>query len=112
MLLVVQFPISDARAFASVPTARLDLPEWPEPRTYGNPQFVRRFGAAAERSLGPDAAWTDERVYCRARRALKFPGLRLARIRAGDVTVRPYIAFRRLFCDRTTAVARVELGLF
>lgn len=110
MLVVAQFPISDARAFASMPTARLDVPDWPDPPTYGNPQFVRRFGPAAERSLGPDAAWTDERVYCHARRAIGFPGLRLARLRAGDVTVRPHIVFRRLFCDRTTAVARVEVG--
>ncbi len=112
MLLVVQFPISDARAFASAPTARLDRPEWPEPVTFGDPQFVRRFGPAAERSLGPDAAWTDEKVYCQARRAIRFPGLRLARVGAGPGarTIRPHVVFRRLFCDATTAVARVEVG--
>lgn len=110
MLLVVQFPISDARAFASTPTSRLDVPEWPDPQTYGNPQFVRRFGPAEERNLGPDAAWTDERVYCQARRAIRFPEMRSARLRAGNFTLAPRVAFRRLFCDRTTAVVRVELG--
>jgi hypothetical protein len=110
MLVVVQFPISDARAFATTPTARLSVPEWPEPVTFGNPQFVRQFGPAAERTLGPDAAWTDERVYCRARRAVKFPNLRQARVRAGAATVQPFVVFRRLFCDRTTAVTRVEIG--
>lgn len=111
MLVVVQFPISDARAFATAPTARLDVPDWPDPRTFGNPQFVRRFGPARERSLGPDAAWTDERIYCNARRAIGLPELRRVRIRAGDVAIQPFCVFRRLFCDRTTAVARVEVGL-
>lgn len=107
----LQFPISDSRAFATSQTTRLDVPDWPDPRTYGNPQFVRRFGPAAERSLGPDAAWTDERIYCRARRAIGFPELRRARLRAGEFTVRPFLVFRRLICDRTTAVARVEVGI-
>lgn len=110
MLVVVQLPISDARAFATSPTARLDVPTWPEPVIFGNPQFVRRFGPATERSLGPDVAWTDERVYCHARRAIKFPELRQARLRAGEATVQPFLVFRRLFCDRTTAVTRIEIG--
>ena len=111
MLVVVQFPISDARTFSTSPHARLNVPDWPAPVTFGNPQFIRRFGPAAERVLGADAAWTDEGVYCRARRAVKFPGLTEARLRADYVTVEPFVAFRRVFCDRTTSVARVEIGI-
>ena len=111
MLVVVQFPISDARAFSTLPSARLDVPSWPAPQVFGNPQFIRSFGPAALRRGGPDAAWTDEASYCEAHRAIRFPGLRQARLRAGDLTVQPLMAFRRVFCTQNSAVSRVEIGI-
>jgi len=111
MLLVVQFPISDARPFASAATSRLDVPDWPDPRTYGSPQFVRRFGPALARRRGPDAAWMDERFYCNARRAIAFPDLRTVRLHAGEPVMMPVCLFRRLFCDGSRSVVRVEVGV-
>lgn len=124
MLLVVQFPIADSRPFVPGFTARLDLPDWPTPTADFNPQFVRYFGPACRRRRGPDAAWIDERVFCRANRALKFPALTGARLGGGaaqprlrlrrpgrsDPVVWPVCAFRRLLCDGA-AVVRVEVGL-
>lgn len=113
MLVVVQFPIADARAFASGATARLDVPDWPKPRTFEPPQFVRRFGPAAERRRGPDAAWLDESAYCGARKAIRFPSMPPVAISGGGVGARlaPVCAFRRLLCDDSTAVVRVEVGI-
>ena len=111
MLVVVQFPISDARPFANAATARLDVPDWPDPRTYGSPQFVRRFGPAVARRRGPDSAWFDERFYCSARRAVSFQDLRQTRLDIGGRHVAPECTFRRLFCDDSRSVVRVEVGI-
>jgi hypothetical protein len=124
MLLVVQFPIADARPFVSGLSSKLDLPDWPSPTTELNPQFVRCFGPAVRRRRGPDAAWIDERVFCRASRALRFPELgriplgleagqrrgSLRRLRPHAWQFLPTCAFRRLLCDGA-AVARVEVGV-
>lgn len=111
MLVVVQFPISDARPFSAGGGGRLDLPDWP-PLAGVKPQFVRCFGPARRRKRGADAAWVDERTYCKANRALRFPRLPPPGNALGTKNrpMRLACAFRRLFSDGM-AVARVEVGL-
>lgn len=115
MLLVIQFPISDARRFSPDGPTRLALPDWPTPITEINPQFTRCFGPAVRRHRGADAAWIDERIFCKADRALRFPGLG-KRSLIDDIpsyvsgVYFPLCAFRRLLYDGG-AVARVEIGL-
>jgi hypothetical protein len=75
LMLVVVHPIVDARAFVPGSTSRLDLPDWPTPPTELNPQFFRCFAPAVRRHRGPDAAWIDERVFCRANRGLRLLNL-------------------------------------
>jgi hypothetical protein len=126
MLVVVQFPIVDARSFVPGAAERLDLPDWPTPPTELNPQFFRSFGPAVRRRRGPDAAWIDERVFCRANRGLRLLDLghaslgleserQLTSIRRGRLHSRvsellPVCAFRRLLYDGE-AVGRVEVGI-
>jgi hypothetical protein len=126
MLLVLQFPIADVRPFSPGPATRLELPDWPAPAADFNPQFVRHFGRACRRRRGGDAAWIDERIFCRANNALKLPGLTGAVLGGGargrrsplrvvgldrrSRTVHPVCAFRRLLCDGA-AVVRVEIGI-
>jgi hypothetical protein len=109
MFLAVQFPIADGRRFASEPPS-LAGPEWPAPKTDLNPEFVRQFGHVALRSGGADPAWIDEYAFCSAKRAIRFPDLRAARLGRHDRAFVPSCAFRRLFHDGK-AVARVEVGL-
>src|SRR4030095_1338232 len=75
VLLVLQFPVSDARAFRSDREVRLDVPSWSKPRTDLRPEFVHFFGRAVERRRGADNAWTDEMFFCLAKRALRFNDL-------------------------------------
>lgn len=115
MLAVFQFPISDARPFAPDNAGRLDQPDWP-PSAGFKPQFVRYFGPARKRWKGADEAWTDERTYCNAARALRFPELpsqsskKGGLIGEGDLRRYPRCAFRRLFSDGRV-VTRVEVGI-
>jgi hypothetical protein len=106
MLIVAQFPIADARGFVADRAGRLRVPDWP-PAVSINPQFVRCFGPAVRRRRGADAAWLDEHTFCKANRALRFPGLHAGRL-AGQLA--PACAFRRLLSDGE-AVTRVELGI-
>jgi hypothetical protein len=125
VLLVVQFPISDARPFTPGLASRLDLPDWPSPTTEISPQFVRRFGPAVRRRRGPDAAWIAEKVFCQANGALKFSGLGEVPLGPEDIRRRsalrrqfrppvwkfqPVCALRRLLSDGS-ALVRVEIGV-
>lgn len=110
MLLVLQFPISDARSFDPDPDLRLALPDWSSLGTQANRQFVNRFGPAVQRRQEPDLAWPDEISFCRASRALRFDELERRRAGPPEATFRPQCAFRRLFFDGRT-VARVEIGI-
>lgn len=109
MFLAVQFPIADGRRFASEPPPFAG-PEWPAPKADLNPEFIRQFGHVALRAGGADAAWNDEYAFCSAKRAIRFPDLRAARLGRDDRVFVPSCAFRRLFHDGK-AVARVEVGL-
>ncbi len=106
MLVVAQFPIADLRPFLPEPARRSRPKKWP-PHSGIPPQFVHAFGPALERQRGADWAWLDERVYCRADRALRFPRLP---VESGGWKENLRCAFRRLLCDGQ-AVARVEVGL-
>ncbi|NLS92516.1 MAG: hypothetical protein GXX96_10170 [Planctomycetaceae bacterium] len=110
MLVTFQFPIADARRFVPRLDLCLPLPDWPEPDTSVNPQFVHHFGSACERIGGPDEAWPDEIKYCHARGALRFDRLEKRHAGLPDRMFRPRCAFRRLFCDGQ-AVVRVEIGI-
>lgn len=109
MLSVIQFPIADVRRFTPDAPTRLDVPDVP-PKTFVNPQFVRRFGPAVDRKRGADAAWTDERSFCKADRAIRFPNLSAQHLGVDSARVSPRCEFRRLFSDGD-AVVRVEIGL-
>ncbi|NUO79973.1 hypothetical protein HUU05_07840 [candidate division KSB1 bacterium] len=110
MIIVLQFPISDARPFCPDHGQRLDKPYWPSPVTAIHPQFVHFFGRAVARRRGADAAWSDESAFCLAKRALRFDNLGKQRVGAAHHPMVPRVAFRRLFCDGR-AVARVEIGI-
>lgn len=112
MFIVAQLPIGDFRAFTEDANAqRLLSPSWP-PRTSAPAQFVRHFGRAVPRRRGVDYAWSDERAFCRADRALRLPQLPPAvdPSQLFDVWWRGQIrcAFRRLLSSGR--VARFEVG--
>jgi hypothetical protein len=110
MLIVVQFPIADARGLRADPRGRLTVPDWPSPRTNVNRQFVRRFGPAEDRRQLVDRALADEHAYCRAARAIVFTG-RQGPVGRDEAAFVPAVAFRRLFVDVSGVVGRVEVGL-
>lgn len=110
MLAIFQFPISDTRLFDSEYELRLPAPDWPNPSTDFNPQFVNYFGKAVERRLQADEAWPDEIKFCQAARALRFVELEKQHAGQSGAYFRPKCVFRRLFCDGETVV-RVEIGL-
>lgn len=110
LLVTFQFPIADARPFASKADLRLALPDWPELKTGLNPQFVHYFGKATERFREPDEAWPDEIKFIRARRGLRFDRLETNNILLQGIKFKPKCAFRRLFCDGQS-VTRMEVGI-
>jgi hypothetical protein len=98
MLVTLQFPIADARGFDAYPDLRLGIPDWPDPATGVQRQFVNHFGPAVERRRDPDLSYPDEKKFCFARRALRFASTPVD------------CAFRRLLSDGA-AVVRTEIGL-
>lgn len=103
MLIVVQFPMADARGLSPDPAVRLSRPDWGNIETFGNPWFVRHFGSVVDRRRPADTAWVDERFFCQAGRAIALTGLQ------GSRAIR--CAFRRLFVADGRVVVRVEVGL-
>jgi len=110
LLVVVQFPFFDARGFAEDGYGRLTRPSWP-PQTGIPRQFLRRFGQASIRRRGADQAWTDESAFMGARRAIGFPNLPSVDFGMAGGGFRPDGAFRRLLCDPTRTIVRLEVGL-
>jgi hypothetical protein len=102
MLIVVQFPMADARGLSPDPAARVSRPDWGNIETFGNTSFVRRFGSVVDRKGSADPAWVDERYFCQAQRAIALTGLQKGR----DLRC----AFRRLFVADGRVVTRVEIG--
>ena len=111
MLMVAQFPLSDARPFAPDRAWRLPVPDWPRPRTFNSAQFVRHFGSAVERRGRLAGAWADEGAFCTAHRAVALPDLGRHRLPDQPAGVVPVCAFRRLFVDASNVVCRVEVGI-
>ncbi|MCJ8320972.1 MAG: hypothetical protein HRT52_11660 [Colwellia sp.] len=109
MQVALQFPIADARPFSSTTNLRLPLPDFPEPITEINPQFVHYFGKACERIDEPDEAWPDEIKYVRANRALKFDKLESRYCGFPSSKSQPKCTYRRLLSDGS-AVVRAEVG--
>jgi len=110
MFVVFQFPIADVRPFDTTTNIRLPFPDWPNPETNINPQFIHYFGRTVERRRSADPALPDEIKFCLARRAIRFKDL--ARHHAGlpSSRMRPMGCFRRLFCDERGLLVRVEVG--
>jgi len=109
MLMAIQFPIADSRPFSSLCDFRLPLPDFPEPLTDINPQFVHHFGEAQERIDDPDKAWPDEIKYINASRAIKFDHLENHYCGLPNRKLNPQCTYRRLFNDGW-AVVRTEIG--
>lgn len=110
MLVVVQFPFFDGRGFAEGGFGRLTRPSWP-PQTGIPRHFLRRFGQASTRKKGADQAWSDESAFMGASRAIGFPDLPSADLGPAAGGFRPAGAFRRLLCDPTRTIVRLEIGL-
>lgn len=119
MFAVLQFPLTDVRAFLDDDSQRTAAPAWPIVHVPDEPHkvpFVRGFGRAARRLRGGTFEWSAEEAYCDVSHALKFTGAVLKHNpdrRAGDL--RTYCAFRRLFWDgqfarQGSVVGRVEIG--
>jgi hypothetical protein len=104
VLVVLQFPIADMRPFMPAPASRSRPPHWP-PRQSTPAEFVHGFGPARVRNRGADNAWLDERVFCRANRAVRF-----VEMSRGDGPEHVRCAFRRLLSDGR-AVSRIEVGI-
>ena len=102
MLVVVQFPIGDARGLSADGAGRVSRPDWGASVGFGYDQFVREFGKIVDRKRPADTAWLDERFFCQARHAIALTGLQKSRS--------PSLAFRRLFVGGSRVVARVDLG--
>jgi hypothetical protein len=101
MLLIVQFPLADARRFLE--TTKPVGPVWPLP--VPDTEFVRHFGAIRYRPLGGLSGWVGEDLVCQANRAISF---NLSGPRASQ-QAKSRIAFRRFFSDGW-AVGKLEIG--
>jgi hypothetical protein len=102
VLIVVQFPLADARGLSPDPVARVSRPDWGKINNFGNPWFVRHFGLVVDRHRPADTAWIDERFFCQAGNAIALTGLQQTR--------KVRCAFRRLFVADGRVVVRVEVG--
>jgi hypothetical protein len=104
MLLTVRFPMVDHRTYADEHYANdVHLPRsW----SAEDGEFVRHFGAVADRRRGPVADWPLERAYCHYKNALKFDEQSLRHLRKLCLgTLRVTKISRRLY----TATERNDL---
>ena len=115
MFAVIQFPIADGRCFiegiASGGTPpRLRRPDLKQLNWGPPPDYLRYFGRVVERKRGKLSAWTDERAFFRADRAIRFVDLQEHPLAADPVSLYAACAFRRFFSNGES-VARVEIGM-
>jgi hypothetical protein len=110
MLITIQFPIVDLRAFIDADSHKLGLPSWiaPDP----NRDFIRSFGAVRRRPRGGLSGWLGESHICEADRAIRFQGIKPLefRIRYDAISVKFKVAFRRFYFDGLS-VGKFEIGL-
>jgi hypothetical protein len=111
MLVVLQFPIADARRFVDAPRSYLQRPSWKAPQAGVVSEYVWGFGRVVARDTEVDPAWSDEACYVMAASSIRLPTLVRRRINLGPGTPPMIVTclFRRLFHDGT-CVARVEVG--
>ena len=111
MLLSIQFPLADSRAFLGSQVLMHGRPNWPEPAK-PDWDFVRSFGCVRIRKGGGLGGWIGENAICEASRALRFPRLPRAILLSGSPARRlPIkIAFRQFYFDGL-AVGKFEVGL-
>lgn len=109
MLVEVELPFADLRAFLDADSGRLGKPGWPYPDP--SREFVRSTGEVELRRKGAIDPWGDERCYCSAVKAIRFPD-RLHEISTTESWSRCCFqaAFRRVFFDGK-AVGRFSVGL-
>jgi hypothetical protein len=111
MLLSIQFPLSDSRAFLPQKVNLLDRPTWPSP-SFEPPvvDFVRSFGAVRKRRLGGLLGWVGESALCEATQAIKFTLIKNFKDANPQVNIPFEVGFRRFYFDGL-AVGKFETGL-
>jgi hypothetical protein len=110
VLVIIQHPISDSRAFAGDLDVKLPKPTWGK-LDASKRQFVHFTGRIVDRRRSADHALPDEEQFCLARRAMR---LELPKPRRGTFGGPPQpvkCAFRRLLSDGNSNVIRFEVGL-
>jgi hypothetical protein len=111
MLLSIQFPMADSRAFIPQSVSLLGRPTWPAPSfKYPGADFVRSFGSVRKRKLGGLSGWVGESAICEADRALRFQKIKHFRDAAAGVDIPIELAFRRFFFDGQ-AVGKFDVGV-
>lgn len=105
MLLTIQFPFADARAF--VPNTKvLELPSW----SYPEHEFVRNFGAIRYRKKGGLEGWVGENEICEARKVFEFKKDLSIYLHGSSKKTHLRCIFKRLYFDGL-AVGKFEVGL-
>jgi hypothetical protein len=109
MLLVLQFPFADSRAFLTANPNRLNYPEWPKPDLEKD-RFIRSFGKVVKRRRGGGGLieWAGESLFCHAKGALAFT--KLPPLTKRPTEIHSTCIFRRFLSDGD-ACSRFEIGL-
>lgn len=115
MLLLIQFPLADARFFLDPSrTGQLPFPDWKTSPTTS--EFIRFFGGIKYRKKGGAPFFGGEDKICEANHALRFchnPVFEYDRQDSGQVPVKHRIRFRtyrRLYFDGTV-MGKFEISL-
>lgn len=108
MLLSIQIPFADSRAFLPEKVKILGRPTWPS--VSPNIDFVRSFGSIRKRRLGGLPGWVGESALCEAARALRFKGIKSYRDSETSLSVPLMLSFRRFYFDGL-AVGKFEVGI-
>lgn len=108
MLLSIQFPFADSRAFLDGKVTLLGRPTWPS--VSPDADFVRSFGSIRRRRLGGLPGWVGESAICEANRALRFSKFPRFTDSTSGLNVPLSLAFRRFYFDGV-AVGKFEVGL-
>jgi hypothetical protein len=110
MLLSIQFPLVDSRAFLPQKVELVDRPSWPSPSFQYPIDFVRSFGTIKKRPLRGIGGWVGEGALCEADRALRFQKIKYFKDAEAGIRVPLELAFRRFYFDGR-AVGKFEVGL-
>jgi hypothetical protein len=105
VLLHVQFPILDARAFLNRPTPRLPAPTWPAP---SESSFVRSFGKIVRRPSGGVRGWIQESDVCEVS-SLRACNPGKLRIQEYPKPLKFRYVYKRFYFDGA-AVGKLDLG--